>query len=312
MRHGDHFVERLTVRDGTPIGRMLPLSSIQPDPMQPRSTVGDLSELVASIREKGVLEPILVRPAKVRRDSEMGPARLPPAGSEEAHEGESFLSADESGESFAIISGERRYRASLEAGLYEIPAIEMDVDDQEALEIALVENLQRQDLNPFEEADGYRALAELHQYTHDEIAKAVGKSRTVVTESLALVKAPQEVREAARALGLDSKSILLEVLKVRDPSKMLRLLEQVSSLGLGREAVRREVKRILASTTAHGIAGASRRPPYTFQFRSPDKRFRLSLSFRQSTVEPQDLISALEAALTQLRREHAEHDRALR
>ena len=100
MRHDDHFIEHLTYRDGTPIGRMLALSSIQPDPRQPRDAVGDLSELVASIREKGVLEPILVRPAKVRpakvrpakvrpakvrpakvrRDPDLGPARVPPAG----------------------------------------------------------------------------------------------------------------------------------------------------------------------------------------------------------------------------------------
>ncbi len=290
MRHSGHFVDHLTVRDGAPIGRMLPLSSIRPDPMQPRSAVGDLSELVASIREKGVLEPILVRPAAA-------------SGSLETVGG--------GDEGYAIISGERRYRASLEVGLHEIPTIEMDVDDQEALEIGLVENLQRQDLNPFEEAEGYRRLAETHHYTHDQIAKAVGKSRTVVTESLALIGTPPEVRDAARALGLDSKSILLEILKVRDSSRMLRLLEKTSSLGLGREAVRREVKLILGSTSGPGRKSSSRRRPYTFQFRSPDKRYRLSLSFRQSTVEPEDLISALEAALTQLRREQAERARTL-
>src|SRR3954452_15239150 len=117
MRHDTHFVEELTVRGETPVGKMVPLSTIEPDPNQPRSTMGDLDELVASIRDKGVLEPILVRPRPglEEEDSEDEPA----------------------GVLYRIISGERRFRASQEAGLYEVPVIEMDVSEQEALEIAL-------------------------------------------------------------------------------------------------------------------------------------------------------------------------------
>src|SRR3954452_21317405 len=111
MRHDTHFVEELTVRGETPVGKMVPLSTIEPDANQPRSTMGDLDELVASIREKGVLEPILVRPRPEAEDE--GPA----------------------GVLYRIISGERRYRAAQEAGLYEVPVIEMDVSEQEALEI---------------------------------------------------------------------------------------------------------------------------------------------------------------------------------
>src|SRR4029078_2308515 len=88
----------------------------------------------------------------------------------------------------------------------------MDVSEEEALEIALIENLQRKDLTPFEEAEGYRALAERHEYTHDEIADALGKSRTVITESLTLLQMPARVRETVQALGISSKSLLLEVL----------------------------------------------------------------------------------------------------
>src|SRR6476661_5267945 len=139
MRHDTHFVEELTARHETPVGKMIPLAAIEPDPGQPRSTMGDLDDLVASIRDKGVLEPILVRPRPGDGDEE-GPA----------------------GVLYRIISGERRYRAAQEAGLYEVPAIEMEVTDEEALEIALIENLQRKDLTPFEEADGYRLLAERH------------------------------------------------------------------------------------------------------------------------------------------------------
>ena len=199
MRHDRHFVEELASHTAPTIGRLVPLASIQPHPNQPRSVVGDLSELVASIREKGVLEPILIRP---------NPSRGKGAAA------------------FEIISGERRYRASLEAGLYEIPAIEMDVSDEEALEIALVENLQREDLSPFEEADGYRALAERHSYTHEQIAQAVGKSRSAITESLTLLKMPPKVRDSVRALGVSNKSLLLELLKLDHEKDMLQLLER--------------------------------------------------------------------------------------
>jgi ParB family chromosome partitioning protein len=270
MRHDRHFVDELASQNAPAVGRLVPLASIQPHPHQPRSVVGDLSELVASIREKGVLEPILIRPNASR---EKGAA------------------------AFEIISGERRYRAALEVGLYEIPAIEMDVSDEEALEIALVENLQREDLSPFEEADGYRALAERHRYTHDQIAQAVGKSRSAVTESLTLLRMPAKVRDNVRALGVANKSILLELLKLDDEKEMLKLLERVSKLGLAREAVRKEVKR------ARRKVGRGRAKPYTFSFSAPDKRYRLSLSFRQSSVEPEDLVRALEEALLRLRRE---------
>jgi len=266
MRHDTHFVEELAARSETSIGKMAPLSAIEPDPRQPRSTMGDLSELVASIRDKGILEPILVRP-------------YPEAGG--------------SGALYQIISGERRFRAAQEAGLYEVPVIEMEVSEQEALEIALIENLQRKDLTPFEEAEGYRALADRHSYTHEEIAESVGKSRTVVTESLSLLQMPARVRDTVQALGITSKSLLLEVLKGTDEPEMIRLLEEVARQGLNRDDLRRRLRR------EPGKAG--RRKPYVFKFRSPDKTYSLSLTFRQSEVEKNDLIGALEQILVQLR-----------
>lgn len=270
MRHDTHFVEELTARHETPVGKMVPLSAIEPDPNQPRSTMGDLDELVGSIRDKGVLEPILVRPR--------------PEGG-----------GDAPGVLYRIISGERRYRASQEAGLYEVPVIEMDVSEQEALEIALIENLQRKDLTPFEEAEGYRLLAERHSYTHEEIAEAVGKSRTVITEGLSLLQMPPRVRDTVQALGLTSKSLLLEVLKAGDEAEMIELLEEVARRGLNRDDLRQRLRR------DKGRAG--RRKPYTFRFRSPDKTYSLSLVFRQSEVDKDDLVRALEQILTQLRQE---------
>jgi ParB family transcriptional regulator, chromosome partitioning protein len=270
MRHDNHFVEELSARHETPIGRMIPLSAIEPDPGQPRSTMGDLDDLVLSIRDKGILEPILVRP-------------LP------------GLDGGDGGILYRIISGERRYRAAQEAGLYEVPAIEMDVTDQEALEIALIENLQRKDLTPFEEAEGYRRLGESYGYTHEEISEAVGKSRTVITESLSLLQMPPRVRDTVQALGLTSKSLLLEVLKAGSEEEMIDLLEEVARRGLNRDDLRQRLRR--------GDKGgkSGRRKPYVFRFKAPDRTFSLSLSFRQSEVDQDDLIRALEQILTDLR-----------
>lgn len=283
MRHDTHFVEELAARHETPVGKMAPLSAIEPDPNQPRSAMGDLSELVSSIRAKGVLEPILVRPrpgpAAVSEGEE--PARRPDRG------------AGLAGPLYRIISGERRYRAAQEAGLYEVPVIEMDVSEEEALEIALIENLQRKDLTPFEEAEGYRLLSEHHTYTHEEIAEAVGKARSVITESLSLLQMPPRVRDTVQALGVTSKSLLLEVLKAGSESKMIQLLEEVARLGLNRDDLRRRLR------TDRGQN--KRRRPFVFRFRSPDKTYSLALSFRQSEVDRDDLIRALEQILTELR-----------
>jgi ParB family transcriptional regulator, chromosome partitioning protein len=273
MRHDTHFVDELAARHEVPVGRMMPLSAIEPDPHQPRTAMGDLAELVASIRDKGVLEPILVRRLSADEDR-------PSDGDPTA--------------AFRIISGERRYRAAQEAGLFEVPAIEMEVSEEEALEIALIENLQRKDLTPFEEAEGYRALADRHGYTHEEIAESVGKARTVVTESFALLQMPARVRDTVQALGITSKSLLLEVQKAGSEGEMIRLLEEVARHGLNRDDLRRRMRRDPQSKSR-------RRKPYTFKFRAPDKTYSLSLSFRQSEVEKTDLIRALEQILQQLR-----------
>jgi len=150
MRHDVHFVDQLGRPGGEPVGRMVPIEDVEPNPHQPRQHMGDLTELIASVREKGVLEPILVRPRGAR---------------------------------FQIIAGERRYRAAIEAGLAEIPCIVRETSDSETMEIALIENLQRKDLSAFEEADGLKTLAESYGYTHEAMAERLGKSRTSITET---------------------------------------------------------------------------------------------------------------------------------
>src|SRR6202040_4244831 len=140
MRHDAHYVETLTSFSGASIGRMIPLDKVRPNPDQPRKALGDLRELTDSIREKGVLEPLLVR----------------------------FIPREDC---FYIISGERRYHASRAAGLREVPCIEKTADDAETLEIGLIENIQRKDLTPFEEADGLHRLSAQFEYTPEDVAR---------------------------------------------------------------------------------------------------------------------------------------------
>ena len=269
MRHEAHFVEELVARHEVAVGKMVPLSSIEPNPRQPRRDMGSLEDLVASIRAKGVLEPILVR-----RSEE----------------------ANAHGRLYQIISGERRFRAALEAGLFEVPIVELEVSAEEALEIALIENLQRKDLSPFEEADGYHALMERHGYTHAQVAEAVGKARTTITETLALRELPAQARERLAAMSPPaSKSALLEVARAKNPEHAARLLGAIERGQGGRDALRSDRR-------AAGRRG-DRRQPYVFRFRAPDRRYNLSLQFRQSEVDRADLIRALEAVLSELRQE---------
>jgi ParB family chromosome partitioning protein len=268
--------------------RMVPLSRIEPDPDQPRQQLEGLDELTASIRAKGVLEPILARPLPLADSAETGQRR------------------------YRIISGERRFHAAGRAGVSEMPLIEMDVSRSEALEIALIENLQRVDLTPFEEAEGLSALVERYGYTHERIASALGRSRVSVTESMALLRLPRAVRDRAVALGVsDRKSILLEVLKLASEADMLEMLDRIAELDLKRAEVRAEVRARRSDPYQDdepGKAGESMEEeagpkPHVFRFQAADERFSVSLSFRQSVVEEDDLIRALEEILSALRRE---------
>ena len=178
--HESHFVEEITSQRSESVGRLIDIDKIEPNPHQPRKQFGDLSEMVASVKEKGILEPILVR----------------------SFEGK-----------FQIIAGERRYQAAKLAGLHRLPCIEVDVDHRGMLEISLIENLQRKDLTAFEEAAALQSLVEQFRYTHDEIARKLAKSRTVVTEMLALNRMPEEIQERCRQADIVSKSMLLQVVR---------------------------------------------------------------------------------------------------
>src|SRR5205823_9825285 len=140
---------------------------------------------------------------------------------------------------WTIIAGERRWRAATSAGLKELPCIEMDVDESEVAEIALIENMQRKDLTPWEEADGLRALCERFGYTHEDVARKVGKSRSTVTEALSIASIPEEIREVCREAEITSKSLLLQIVRQPDDDSMRTMAEQIGAQGLTRDGARK-------------------------------------------------------------------------
>jgi len=266
MRHDTHYVEELSKHRPTQIGRMIPIDKLDPNPEQPRTEIGDLSELSASISEKGVLEPLLVKPSRLTGR-------------------------------WMIIAGERRWRAAREAGLSEVPCIEMEVDDRTVAEIALIENMQRKDLTIWEEADGLLLLCERFGYTRDDVARKVGKSRSTVTELISIASLPEDVRDQCRQAGITAKSILLQMVRQPDDESMRRLAEQITSEGLTREDAR-EVRRQEA-----GPRITPETKPYTFRYVAPQKEFSLEIKFRRGTVSPAEVAAALQLTAESVEKE---------
>lgn len=190
----------------------LPVSSIRPNPYQPRREFdeGELSELQASIRASGLLQPIAVRRAD---------------------------------DGYELISGERRLRAATRLGWQDIPAIVRDVDDRTLLTLALVENLQRADLNAVEEARGYRRLAEEFGYTHAQIAEAIGKDRTSVTSLLRILQLPQPVLEIVEK-GQLSAGHARALVAIEDPRRALALANETIARQLSVRELERRVREL--------------------------------------------------------------------
>jgi ParB family chromosome partitioning protein len=178
--------------------RVVPIDRIDPNPQQPRLVFNQetLEELAASIREHGVLQPILVRPIGINR--------------------------------FQLIAGERRWRASSLAGLDTIPALIEEIDDDTALEISIIENLQREDISPLDEASMYDRMIRDHGYSIRKLADKLGKDKGYVENRLRLADAPPEVR-ALVSVRKDTLSHAYELMKVDDPKKRKRLADQVAS-----------------------------------------------------------------------------------
>ncbi|PNG25068.1 ParB/RepB/Spo0J family partition protein [Methylocella silvestris] len=230
-----------------------PIEFLRPNPRNPRRIFdeAELEDLAASIREKGVIQPILVRPAKNLVDA------------------------------YEIIAGERRWRAAQRAGLHEVPIVVVEATDAEALELAIIENVQRSDLNALEEAAGYERLGAEFSYSHADIARLIGKSRSHVANTMRLMKLPERTRallaegrlsagHARALLMIDepdqvAERIVAEGLSVRDVERLLQEKGDTARRGGPRKAEKDPNTRALelALTTALGlkvtIAGAGER-----------------------------------------------------
>jgi ParB family chromosome partitioning protein len=272
MRHDRHFVDELAQRMGEGIGRMVRITAITANQDQPRSSLGALDDLKSSIDSHGVLEPLLVRQIENGR--------------------------------YELVSGERRFHAAMAVGLAEVPCIELQVSDQQALEIALIENLQRKDLTAFEEAEGYRTLITKYEYTHEQVAQAVGRSRVTVTETLRLLIIPDSIRDLCRHADITAKGILLEIAKTSSLETMAQLIREIVEHRLDRAAIRqRRAQLDHEEGTPNGTESARTpiRRPFLVKFSDPDKIFSMSLSFRtENKPEPRQVIEALREVIRQL------------
>ena len=266
MRHDAHYVEELSSQSLSPIGRMISVDSLDPNPEQPRVEIGDLSELMASVREKGVLEPLLVKPSKAK-----------------GH--------------WMIIAGERRWRAARAAGLREVPCIEMEVDECSVAEIALIENMQRKDLTSWEEADGLAALCQRYGYTHEDLAKKVGKSRSTITEALSLAAIPEEIREECRSADIHAKSLLLQIIRQPDVASMREVMHEMACRN-----IKREEARAPGRVRKGGVSTGLPRKPCRFKYALPEADVEVEVCF-QNSVEKAEVVKVLRLLLVKLEEE---------
>lgn len=225
----------------------VPIEAIRPNPRQPRSQVDEtkLEELAASIREHGVLQPLIVRQGE--------------------QEGE-----------YILIAGERRWRAAQRAGLQRVPVLVREVTEQQQLELALIENIQRDDLNPLETAEAYRQLHEEFGLSHEEIAQRVGKSRVAVTNTLRLLKLAPAVKEALLA-GRISEGHARALLGLPTPQAQSAALESVLRRGL----TVRQTEELVRHLTG-GRKTSPSKPAPAPEVRDLEERLRRSLGTRVS------------------------------
>jgi ParB family transcriptional regulator, chromosome partitioning protein len=200
----------------------LKMEQVQPNPFQPRKEFDpqSLDELTQSIREKGIIQPVLVR----RR-----------------------------GDIYELIAGERRFRAAKSLGINEIPAIIKNVDDEESLEISLIENIQRQELNPIEEAHAYQYLIDKFGLTQESVSDVVGKARVTITNTLRLLKLPMEVQDEIKN-GRISYAHGRVLLEIDDANRQRHLAQEIISKGLSVRELEVIVKKVRPHSTKHKAA----------------------------------------------------------
>jgi ParB family chromosome partitioning protein len=231
---GDRFDEAALGADED--RRTVPLAALKPGRFNPRRSFSEaqLEELAASIRERGLVQPIVVRPS--------------------------------SGDAYEIVAGERRWRAAQLANLHDVPVIVRTLNDQEAVEIAIIENVQREDLNAIEEGEGYRLLIEGHDYSQEDLARIVGKSRSHLANTLRLLKLPEGVQDLVRSGALSAG----HVRPLIGRADAAALAERIVSRGLN-------VRQVEALTQDRGPAKAKRQKSKDSDTRAAEAELRESL-----------------------------------
>ncbi|HET7022732.1 MAG TPA: ParB/RepB/Spo0J family partition protein [Xanthobacteraceae bacterium] len=229
---GDVGAETATTTERARNQRRVPIEYLRPNPRNPRRNYADaeLDELAASIKQHGIIQPVVVRALRGVKDA------------------------------YEIIAGERRWRAAQRAALHDIPIVPIEASDGEALELAIIENVQRSDLNPLEEAGGYQALASDYGHSHEEIARIVGKSRSHVTNTLRLLKLPEPVKAYIHA-GKITAGAARMLIGASDPEEMAREIvdrglnvRQVEALAKDRGSAKSRAAKTRAMKTADTIA----------------------------------------------------------
>lgn len=240
----------------------LPVEAVERSAEQPRKRFDEakLEELAASIREHGIIEPILVR---------------------------------REGGRYRILAGERRWRAAQRAGLKEVPALVRDASDREAFEIALVENIQRADLNAIEEAEAYEVLATDHGLTQEEISVRVGKERSTVANALRLLKLPEEVRDSVRSGELDMGHARA-LLGLSAPDEMKKLAQRSIREGLSVRALEALIRGLTKKPSKKGAPGD------TAATRDLSARLQRHLGARSRVVQKTATSGRLEIEYTSL------------
>ncbi len=260
MRHDNHYVDLIEEKLYGPRIRMISINKIDPSPHQARTELGDIEELMASIKEKGIIQPIIVREKNNR---------------------------------YEIIAGERRCVAAKNVGLKDIPCIEMNVSDNEALEIAMIENLQRKDLGVFEEADGLNALVDMYGYSHKEISQKIGKARSTITEIISISKIPKEIRNLCEELSIKSRGTIIEIAKQENKDNMYRLIKEIK---------KRELKREDTRDLSKKIKGKEKRiEKYVYNYEEKDKSFKIKIEFKKQRVTKDEIVQILEKLINKLK-----------
>lgn len=238
---------------------LLPIDRLEPNPDQPRKHFDQdaLDDLTASIKDRGVLQPVI--------------ARKKP-----------------SGNGFFLIAGERRWRASRAAGLTKIPALIRQNDDP--AELALMENLQREDLAPLEEAEALLRLKDARGFTDEQLGAVIGKSRSTVTELLSLTNLPEHIKAECRTSDILSKSQLLTLVRAGDASAVASLWTSIRS----------GTPPSVTELRSRNRASKGRPDHYRFVHLSSDRRFRVTVSFSKTAVDPSEVEDALREALETL------------